>query len=70
MGIRFAGDHPENERVEAVIALAIAAYLDAEGGPADQSVTQSTRWVAAGRLEVRGIPVSLAVLTRGWRVSY
>jgi hypothetical protein len=69
MGMHFVGDHPENERVEAVIALAIAAYLDAEGVATDQPVTRSTRWVAAGRLEARGIPISHASLRRGWRVS-
>lgn len=69
MEMRFVGEHPENEVIDAVIALAIAAHLEAEDGAVTRPVTRVTRWVAAGRLEACGIPVSDASLRRGWRVG-
>jgi hypothetical protein len=67
--MRFVGDHPENELIDAIIALAIAAHLEAEDGAVTRPVTRVTRWVVAGRLEARGISVSDASLRSGWRAG-
>jgi hypothetical protein len=67
MDVRFVDGHPNDERVAAVVTLAIEAYLDAETRQTTKSMTRITPWVTAGRLEARGLlPLSSTRRKRGW----
>ena len=67
MDLRFVDGNPDDERIAVIVALAIGAYLTEEADEIVEPAARARQWVAAARLEARGIQVSPASLERGWR---
>jgi hypothetical protein len=68
MDVAFVDSDPDDERLAAVVVLAVQAYLDAETRQSADSVTRVTPWVAAGRLEARELSLWSALRKRAWGV--